>query len=406
MRIHPFVAVSIAATLAFASACAPRAAGKEARKEADARFQRTTSLVSFDQAKQSFEAGELEKARKDIESAIARSGREAKYWSLLGRIELESKKLERALEAFAKAIECDPKLAEPYYYRGIVHQRWSENGKAIEDYLKASELDPERIAFLLAAAEIMVAERRLDEARMLLLPKLAYFEHNAAMHELLGDIASLSGDAKSASISYERAVVIDPEAPLVGDKLVSALFGSGEYQKCLETARRYRDRAARADTSGKRFVPSLELMRVEGRALAMLGRTQEARVVFSDTVREYPEDVGAWRDLASAALDLGDLARAQSAAERLVALVSDDPAGYLLRGMVAEQKGAFDEAVRWHRLACDRAPKDIEARVSLAVALNRAGRRDEAVRMLNDLLASNPQSDLAKRALTVVNSAE
>jgi len=402
MRIHPILAVSLAASVALATACAPRAAGKEARKEADARFQRTTSLVSFDQAKQSFEAGELDKARKDIEAAIARSAREAKYWSLLGRIELESKKLERALEAFGKAIECDPKLAEPYYYRGIVYQRWSDNTKAIEDYLKASELDPERIAYLLAAAEIMVAERRLDDARMLLLPKLAYFEHNAAMHELLGDIAGLSGDAKSAAISYERAVVIDPEAPLVGDKLVSALFDSGDYHKCLETARRHRERAARAETTGKRFVASLESMRLEGRSLAMLGRTQEARTVFSDTVREYPEDTGAWRDLASAALELGDLARAQSAAERLVALASDDPAGYLLRGMVAEQKGLFEEAVRWHRLACDRAPKDIESKVSLAVALSRAGRRDEAIRMLNDLVASNPQSELAKQALTVV----
>ena len=404
MRMNPIAAVSLAATVAFAAACAPRAAGKEARKEADARFQRTTSLVSFDQAKQSFESGELDKARKDIEAAIARSAREAKYWSLLGRIELESKKLERALEAFGKAIECDPKLAEPYYYRGIVYQRWSEHGKAVEDYLKASELDPERIAYLLAAAEVMVAERRLDEARMLLLPKLAYFEHNAAMHELLGDIAMLSGDPKSAAVNYERSIVIDPEAPLVGDKLVSALFDAGDYQKCLETARRHRERAARAESTGKRFVASLESMRLEGRSLAMLGRTQEARVVFSDTVREYPEDTGAWRDLAGAALELGDLARAQSASERLVALASDDPAGYLLRGMVAEQKGMFEEAVRWHRLACDRAPRDIAAKVSLAIALGRAGRKEEAVRMLNEIVTANPDSALAKQALAVVNA--
>jgi len=402
MRMNPIVAVSLAATVAFAAACAPRAAGKEARKEADARFQRTTSLVSFDQAKQSFEAGELDKARKDIEAAIARSAREAKYWSLLGRIELESKKLERALEAFGKAIECDRKLAEPYYYRGIVYQRWSEHGKAVDDYLKASELDPERIAYLLAAAEVMVAERRLDEARMLLLPKLAYFEHNAAMHELLGDISMLSGDPKSAAVNYERSIVIDPEAPLVGDKLVSALFDSGDYQKCLETARRHRERAARAETTGKRFVASLESMRLEGRSLAMLGRTQEARVVFSDTVREYPEDTGGWRDLATAALAIGDLGRAQSASERLVALANEDPTGYTLRGYVAQEKGNYDDAVNWHRQAVARAPKDVEAHVALALALSQAGKRDECMKVLRDALAIDPKSDLAQRAITMV----
>ena len=82
MRSTLAIAVSLAtASLLASSACAPRTAGLEARKEADARFQRTTSLVSFDQAKQAFESGELEKARKEVEKALARSNREAKYWS-------------------------------------------------------------------------------------------------------------------------------------------------------------------------------------------------------------------------------------------------------------------------------------------------------------------------------------
>ena len=120
------------------TACAPRTSGLEARREADERFRRTTSVVNYDQAQQAFESGEIEKARKEIGSAIARSDKEARYWSLLGRIELEAKRLDRSLEAFAKAIECDPTLADPYYYRGIVHQRWSESAKAVEDYTKAA----------------------------------------------------------------------------------------------------------------------------------------------------------------------------------------------------------------------------------------------------------------------------
>jgi tetratricopeptide (TPR) repeat protein len=371
----------------FATACAPRAAGKEARAEANARFQRTTSLVSFDQAKQAFESGELEKARKDVETALARSNKEAKYWSLLGRIELESKKLEKAIEAFGTAIECDPKLAEPYYYRGIVYQRWSENNKAIDDYLKAGELDPERISYLLAAAELMIAERRLDDARMLLLPKLAYFEHNAAMHELLGDIALMGGDPASAAASYERAAMIDTEAPMVGGKFISALFDAGEYQKCLDNVRRQRQRAQSEQTTGKRFVPTLEMFRYEGRSLAMLGRVAEARVVFSDTVREYPEDIGGWRDLATAAL----------------ALASDDPAGYTLRGYVAERKGNFDDAIAWHRSACERGPRDAEAHIALGLALAHAGRRNEAMKMLEKALSLDPSSDLAKEAIAGVS---
>jgi tetratricopeptide (TPR) repeat protein len=403
MRNKILLALTISITIAFAISCAPRAAGREARKEADARFQRTTSLVSFDQAKQAFESGELEKARKDVETALARSGKEAKYWSLLGRIELESKKLEKAVEAFGRAIECDPNLAEPYYYRGIVYQRWSDSEKAIADYLKASELDAERIAYVLAAAELMIAERKLDDARMLLLPKLAYFEHNAAMHELLGDIAALSGDSISAAASYERAVMIDAEAPLIGEKLVAALFDAGEYQKCLDTVRRHRERASKEQTSGKRFIPTLEMYRHEGRSLAMLGRTAEARVVFSDTVREYPEDTGAWRDLATAALALGDLSRAKSAAERLIALGNEDPRGYMLLGFVFDQRGEYEAAAGWHRAACERAPKNAEAKVSYGLSLWRAGRKAEGLAAVREAIEIDPNSEIAKSALSMVS---
>ncbi|MEY3026104.1 MAG: hypothetical protein RLZZ238_1001 [Planctomycetota bacterium] len=403
MRMNRISAVTVVAiTLCTAVACAPRTSGIEARKEADARFQRTTSLVSYDQAQQAFQSGELEKARKEVEKALVRSDREAKYWALLGRIELESKRLERALDAFGASIERDPNLAEPYYYRGIVYQRWGQNAEAIADYLKASELEPERISHVLAAAEVMIAERRLEDARMLLLPKLAYFEHNAAMHELLGDIAALDGDAVSAALSYQRASVIDPEAPLIGEKLVAALFDAREYQKCLDTARRHRQQGAAAQMTGQRYVPALDTLRHEGRSLVMLGRMAEARVVFSDTVREYPENVDAWRDLAGTALSLGDLARAQNAAERLVALAAELPDGYMLRGHVAEQKGQYDEAVRWHRLACERAPKSIEAKVSLALALRQMDKRDECIAVLKEAIAIEPQSELAQRAMAVV----
>jgi tetratricopeptide (TPR) repeat protein len=388
---------ALVATLATSVGCAPRASGLEARREADARFRRTTSLVSFDQAKQAFEAGQLDRARKECEAAIARSDKEAKYWSLLGRIELEAKRLEKSLESFAKAIECDPALAEPYYYRGIVYQRWSDNAKAIEDYRKAAELDPDRVSYLLAAAELLVADRQLDDARMLLLPKLGYFEHNAAMHELLGDIAALSGDHASAARSYERSLVIDGEAPLVSEKLVSALFAAKEWQKCLEAARRERT-AAVAGANGRRAEIPAPVYRFEGRSLTMLGRTVDARNVFVEQCRSFPEDVEAWHDLAAAALETGDLDRAEAAADRMVALAQDDAVGYTLRGLVAERKERFDEAVRWHRLAVARAPRDVEAKVALGLALRRQGKGTESARILAEALELDPTNELARRA--------
>lgn len=388
---------TLAATLIAVPSCAPRSTGVQARLDANKRYELTTSLVSFDQAKQAFESGELDKARKECETAIARSSTQAKYWSLLGRIELEAKKLERAVNAFAKSIECDPTLAEPFYYRGIVQQRWGAFAKATEDYLKASELAPDKVSYLLAAAEIMITERKLDDARMLLVPKLAYFEHNAAIHELLGEIALMNDDFTTAARSYERAIIIDPEAPLVAEKLVSAYFSAGEYQKCLEAARRQRSIAAK-DANGQRVVVPNEVFRNEGRSLAMLGRMSDARAVFVEQSRAYPEDADCWRDLATAALASNDVPRAAQASERLVALSADDSSGYTLRGIVAEREQKYDEAVRWHRLAVARAPTNVDTLIALGVALQSAGRQQESLEVLGKAIKLDPQSALARKA--------
>ncbi|MBI1304048.1 MAG: tetratricopeptide repeat protein [Phycisphaera sp.] len=394
--IHLSLAAALSACLL--SACAPRTAGLEARKEADARFRRTTSLVSFDQARQAFEAGDLEKARQEVEAAIARSDTEARYWSLLGRIELEARRLERAVSAFDRAMECDPSLAEAYYYRGVVHQRWGAADRAIEDYLKAAELDPERIAYLLAAAEMLVTGRRLDEARDLLLPKLAYFEHNAAVHELLGDIASLQDNHRAAARSYERSMMIDPDAPLVSEKALGAMFRAGEWQRCLEAARRLRARAA-SGADGRLAVVPADVLRHEGRSLAMLGRHQEARAVFADHARQYPEDAEAWRDLATASIALGEFDRAQSAAERFVTLARDEPSGYTLRGMVAERANDLDTAIRWHVRAVEVGPDSPEAAAALGLALRAAGREQEAAQWLRRAFDLDPGFTTVARAL-------
>lgn len=396
--------VSIPAVLGVAvsalvlSACAPRTAGLEARREADERFRRTTSVVSFDQARQAFESGDLDKARREVESALARSDKEAIYWSLLGRIEIEASRLDRASEALRKAIECDPALAEPRYYLGIVEQRWGQSDKAIASYLKAAELDGSRIAYVLAAAELMVAERRLDDARELLLPKLAHFEHNAAFHELIGDIATLQADHAAAARSYDRALAIDSNAPLLDEKSLAALFRAGEWQRCLDLARRLRA-AATAKADGRVATLPADILRHEGRSLSVLGRHAEARAVFAEYVRTHPESTEAWRDLAVASITLGDLGRAESAAKRLIELDGSDSTGYALRGLVSERAGDTESAVRWYRSALEQDPQDADAAAALGLLLCRIGDHAEGRRHLQRAIEIDPGFEEVAAAL-------
>jgi tetratricopeptide (TPR) repeat protein len=325
----------------------PTKAGKEARSAANERAQKATSVIVYDQARQSFESGQFDKALKEINEAIYRTPNDPRYWALRGRILLETGRLELALADFTKSTEVEPKFAEGWYCQGIVHERWSADDKAIAAYSKAAETDPTKVAYLLAAAEVLVANRQYPEARAMLEPRLSYFENSAPMHQLLGQIAMLENEPALAATHYNRAMLIDPKQPMVLDNLVRAQFAAGQWNECLQNVRRLQREAVGGRTP--------ERMRMEGRCLAMMGRTSDARVVFSELTRESPDDPQVWVDLAAVAWDLGEYGRVATAASRLLRMAPDRYEGYVFQGLIEEKKGNTDAASEWFRKALDAA---------------------------------------------------
>ncbi|MDZ4754166.1 MAG: tetratricopeptide repeat protein [Phycisphaerae bacterium] len=334
----------VSVPLVLLTACAgPTKAGKDARAAATDRMHRATSIIVYDQARQSFESGQFDKALKEIDEAIYRTPLEPRYWVMRGRIHLEKGRLEQSLADFNKAIEVNPNYAEAMYCAGIVHERWSADDKAIASYSAAAAADPTKVAYVLAAAEVLIASERYEEARMMLEPKLSYFENSAPMHQLLGQVAMLRDDATTAAVHYNRAILIDPSQPMVLENLVRALFESGQWSECLQSVRRLQ----REGKGGR----TTELQRMEGRCLAMMGRSGEARVVFSEITRDHPADPQAWLDVATVAWDLGDVPRVQTAASRLLRIAPDRYESYVFLGLIEEFKGNDAAANEWFQKA-------------------------------------------------------
>jgi tetratricopeptide (TPR) repeat protein len=321
----------------------PTKAGQEARAAAQERMHRATSVIVYDQARQSFESGQFDRALKEVNEAIYRTPEEARYWVLRGRIHLERGRLEAAISDFEKASEFAPTFAEAHYFQGIVHERWSEEEKALAAYRKAAEHDPARVGYALAAAEVLVTAGRYEEARAELQPKLSYFENNAPMHQLLGQIAMLRDEPADAALHFNRAMLIDSSLPMILDNLVRAQFEARQWNDCLQSVRRLQ----REGVGGR----TVELMRTEGRCLAMLGRTSDARIVFSEITRDHQEDTEGWIDLAAVSWELGDMGRVQMCGQRLLRVAPDRYEGYVFLGLVEERAGNHATAVEWFQKA-------------------------------------------------------
>ncbi|MBL9120654.1 MAG: tetratricopeptide repeat protein [Phycisphaerae bacterium] len=340
--LRTFASIATAAVL-LTGCGGPTKAGQEARAAAQDRMHRATSVIVFDQARQSFECGQFDKAMKEVDEAIYRTPNDARYWVLRGRISLERGRLEQALNDFGRAIEVKADCADAYYFQGIVHERWSQSEKSVAAYRKAAESDPTKVSYVLAAAEVLVTMERYDEAQQELEPKLAYFENNAPMHQLLGQVAMLREEPTIAAQHFNRALLIDPTLPMVLDNLSRAQYESEQWSACLDTVRRMQ-----RELPGGR---TMELMRTEGRCLAMLGRTSDARIVFSEITRDHAEDAEGWIDLAAVAWELDDLSRVQTCGQRLLRVAPHRYEGYVFLGLVEERNGNEPLAREWFQKA-------------------------------------------------------
>jgi tetratricopeptide (TPR) repeat protein len=342
--------IQILVLLVFAGSClwgcnGPTRAGLEARAAARERLNRVNARLAFDQARQAFEAGQFEQATHEVNTAMRLHPDWAEYRVLEGRIHLETHRLELAADSFEEALQLEPGNAQAHYYYGIVYQRWSEDEKAHDHYMAAYEMDPGNVGYLLAAAESMVALRQLDAAERLLKDKLAYFEHNAAMHHLLAQIAMLRGDPEAAADLYAQARRLNPENDTLLEELAQAQYEAGQFSECYRSVKELQE-----TTSADRT----DLQLLEARCLTFMDELAEARHLYLELTRLRPTDPEVWIELGSVAWELGDYHRMALCGARITALAPNRFEGYMLKGINERHHGNLSESVMYLKEAAER----------------------------------------------------
>ncbi len=125
----------------------PQIQAKEAlaiKLEARATAQRE-SLSLYERSKTSFDAGDFDKARKNLLESLEVDDRNVKSWMLLGLIEFNNDKLYEASSAFRQASRLQPMRHEPVYNLGATMERAGKYDRAIEYYEAAMKLAPDSI---------------------------------------------------------------------------------------------------------------------------------------------------------------------------------------------------------------------------------------------------------------------
>jgi tetratricopeptide (TPR) repeat protein len=354
--------------------CGPSKYGKQMRQEANERLSLVNADIAYSQARRSFEVGQFDRALQEVDEAITRAPSQARYFLLRGRILIEAHKLEAALQCLEMAMELDPNLPQPHYFAGIIFERWSDDREAFERYLRAMELDEANGQFLLATAEALIALGRFAEARDLVHSRMDYFEHNAALHHILAQIAHLEGNPVEAAELFMDARMLMPDDMLILEELVWAQFEAEMYDECL---------ASIEELQSLQQDPRNDLVHLRARCLTLLGRNTEARDIYEQLTQERPTDPEVWFALGLVSREMGDWRRVAVSSVRVIALAPDRYEGYLLKGMNELHHGNLKQAISLFQRSSDLSETAMLPHIMLGKSLEQVGDAQGALAAYN-----------------------
>ncbi len=360
---------------------------------AQTRMNQIKSATEWDMARQSFLAGNLDKALTKVDTSISLNDAVPKSHVLRGRILMEQGQIEEALLALQRAEVLDPEHVDAQYYMGIAFERLSKKEKALERYMAAAELDPAEAQYAVAASEMMTDLGRAEEAEAYLVEAAQRFEHSAGVQQSLGHLAMMRGDSETALERFTQARVLAPEDAVLLEDVAHAQIEEQRFAEAEYTLARLLKLESH---TGRR-----DLMHLHARCLAVVDRPVDARDVLLELTKgaEGTADVQAWSSLGAVAHTLGDIRNLRIAATRVKAIDPNNATGFLLEAMWRRERGEPELALQSLSEALAREPHHLASLMLKGMVLSDMGRQGDAARTFAAAAHAYPdRADLAAMA--------
>jgi len=213
----------------------------------------------------------------------------------------------RRLSAFT--VE-NPDVVDGFTYlsQALLTRSTSEAIQALQRGLKQH---PESSTLALAAAELLLREKRFDDAKAH--AELTLKSDPVLAHELLGRIAMARGSASEAERELRAALALAPQRSDTLKLLADALLKQGRRAEEIEMLDR-----AQQEVETRHLAPIAGLNFQRGEALLSLQRVAEAEQSFRKETTYFPGNRQAWGSLA---LVVGAQGRRDEARQILVSAI-------------------------------------------------------------------------------------
>lgn len=335
------------------------------------------------------------------------------FYFLWGRhAELEGKH-EAALDAYEKALICDPKAdfviskmpdillrlnrsddAAARLNEYLAHKPddaaarmqlakiFVSSGKleeAAEQYRKANELNPKDSSALLLLSELHLAQNRHDLAKTALREVLAADSNSSAAHILLARLLAEEKNYSQAAEHYRKAIALSPSDDLRLE-LADTLMQQRQPGQAVKIYQELLEKDELNEEARISLIHAWLLMNNEKKAMAELDRLKELVGSAERAELTVAKLYIRWEELGKAATML----------KKLLAKENISEARHLLGALQFQRKKYKDALKTLKKISPD--DEEYEDALILQVrALRELKRQDEAMRMLETVLADSEQ---------------
>jgi tetratricopeptide (TPR) repeat protein len=241
--------------------------------------------------------GELDRAARIYESALAEDPDEPDALQLLGLISLQRGDAHRAIALIGRAVALRPNEATFHANLGEAYWALGQTDHVVACCQAALRLEPDSPGVLCNLGSTLVARGDLDAAIGHFREAIRLAPNLGAARNNLGNALRLKGDKIAALEQFQHAVRLEPGSPEARTNLGEMLLGLGEPDAALSHC----GEAVRLNPGFPAARSSL------GKVLHTLGRLDEAEACFRHAIRLDPTAAAAHASLAGLLEDLGEL---------------------------------------------------------------------------------------------------
>jgi tetratricopeptide (TPR) repeat protein len=337
-----------------------------------------------------------------------------------GREYFAAESFEKARVEFSNALQITPDDAEARYMSGRVAEKLGDVRGALGAYQAAVDANPEHVAARTNLGRVFVFAGAPDRAMEVIEPALVRHPDNADLLTVRGAARVQLKDSKGAVDDAERAVKLEPANEGAVALLASLYRQSADPARAVELltnsiagqpqsvdlrlvlASMYlgasdRELAVAQFEEVVRLKPRVPAYRLQ---LALLltgaGKVDEAERVLQEGVRKMAES----RDMKLAYVDFLTAQRSREAGEKaLREFIAKEPGDFELQlalgtllDRVHDSKAAIAAYEQVIKAEGDR-QQGLAARVRIAAIHAREGRQEQAGKLVDEVLASNPRDN-------------